>query len=87
MYRATINAAYQCPCASKDKAYPIARPRMRSRASWRSRARVRGGADVVTGLDLNGAVGAGDPDELADRPAGPVFCPAVDGQCGAGRDP
>jgi hypothetical protein len=55
---------------------------MRSRASRRSRGKVRGGDDVVTGLDLNGAVG-GDPDELADRPAGPVFCPAVDSQCGA----
>jgi hypothetical protein len=34
---------------------------------------VGGGDDVVTGVDLDGAVAAGGADELADRPA----CPGV----------
>jgi hypothetical protein len=33
-------------------------------------------------LDLDGAVAAGGADELADRPACPVFGPAADGQGG-----
>jgi hypothetical protein len=43
---------------------------------------VGGGDDVVTGLDLDGAVAAGGADELADRSACPVFGRAADGQGG-----
>jgi RHS repeat-associated protein len=37
---------------------------------------------VGAGLDLDGAVAAGGTDELLDRPAGPVFDPAADGEGG-----
>src|SRR6185312_10223452 len=35
-----------------------------------------------SGLDLNGAVAAGSPDEFADGPAGPGFDEAADGEGG-----
>ena len=43
---------------------------------------VGGGDGVLAGLDLDGAVAAGGPDELPDGPAGLVLDPAADGQGG-----
>ncbi len=43
---------------------------------------VSGGEDVVSGLDLDGAVAAGGPDEFLDGPADGLLDPAADGQGG-----
>ena len=43
---------------------------------------VSGGEDVVSGLDLDGAVAAGDPDEFLNGPAGALLDRAADGQGG-----
>jgi hypothetical protein len=43
---------------------------------------VGGCEDLVSGLDLDGAVWRGLRDELPDRPAGPIFDPAADRQGG-----
>ena len=42
--------------------------------------RVFGDEGVLAGLDLDGAVVTGGPDEFPDRPAGPGLDPAADGQ-------
>ena len=44
--------------------------------------RVGGGDGVRAGLDFDGAVAAGGPDEFADGPAGLVLDPAADRQGG-----
>jgi hypothetical protein len=46
---------------------------------------VGGGDDVVSGLDLDGAVAACGANEFPDGPAGPVLDPPADGQ-GGGDD-